>query len=106
MSTQNQPLVDQSAREVSMFGALAFMINEKLLVAVDKDGDLLVRADPARNAELLALRGTKQAEMGAGRSMGPSWIRVGRGSVVADDDLFFWIEVAREYNARARKATT
>lgn len=115
MTTQNEPLADRiraelvderSVREVTMFGGLSFMINEKMLVAVGGDGDLLVRADPARNAELLQLPGAKQAQMGAGRSMGPSWILVAHDSVAAGDDLSFWLDVAREYNARAHKSTS
>jgi TfoX/Sxy family transcriptional regulator of competence genes len=91
---------EQSAREVSMFGGLSFMVNDKMVVAAGRDGDLLVRIDPERNRELVALPGARPAEMGAGRAMGPSWLRVGPDAITADGQLSFWIDVAMEYNAR------
>lgn len=83
-----------------MFGGLSFMVNEKMVVAVHSDGDLLVRVDPDRNGELLALPGARPAEMGAGRAMGPGWICVAEEAVATDDDLSFWTDVALEYNTR------
>lgn len=84
MTTDHAPLVDRvravlaaepSDREVAMFGGVSFMVHEKLVVAVDRDGDLLVRVDPQRGHELLTLPGTKLAEMGAGRIMGQAGSR-------------------------------
>lgn len=115
MTHPHAPLVDRvraalaresSTREVPMFGSQAFMVHERMLVAVGRDDDLLVRIDPERNRELLAQPGTKPAEMGPGRSMGPSWIHVAQQSVATDDALSFWMDVARDYNAAARKATS
>ncbi|PSL00433.1 TfoX-like protein [Haloactinopolyspora alba] len=96
---------EPSTREVSMFGGLSFMVDEKILVAVGRDDVLLVRIDPARHDELLALAGATQAEMGTGRSMGPGWIHVVPDALATDDDLSFWLDVAREYNTRARRTT-
>lgn len=105
------PLIDRvraalaselSTREVRMFGGLSFMVNEKMVVAVGGDGDLLVRIDPKRNEELVARPGATPAEMGAGRSMGPGWIHVDEEALTTDDDLTFWLGVSLEYNARAR----
>lgn len=108
MTQERQPLTDririalavESAREVRMFGCLAFMVNGKMVVAVRKDDGLLVRIDPARSSELLAQPGAAQAEMGAGRSMGPGWLEVDRAALT-DKGLEFWLGVALEYNARA-----
>ena len=58
-------------REVRMFGGLAFMVDERMVVCVRSDRDLLVRADPERADELLALPGARSAEMGAGSPDGP-----------------------------------
>ncbi len=88
-------------REVNMFGGRAFMVNEKMLVSVGRGGDLLVRVDPERSGELLAAAGARQAEMGAGRSMGPGWVTVAEEAVATDDALDFWISVAAEYNGSA-----
>lgn len=111
MTNSHPPLADRirtalatepSTREVSMFGGLSFMVHDKMVVAAGRDGDLLVRADPKRNRELVALSGAKPAEMGVGRAMGPSWISVAQDAITADDQLSFWIDVALEYNARTR----
>ncbi|MGD9695943.1 MAG: TfoX/Sxy family protein [Thermoleophilia bacterium] len=91
---------ERSTREVSMFGGLSFMVDDRMLVAVRGDGRLLVRVDPARSRELLALPGAAPAQMGAGRTMGPGWIDVAADALASDDALSFWIGVAREY-ARA-----
>lgn len=94
---------EPSTREVSMFGGLSFMVNDAMVVAAGRDGDLLVRVDPERNRELIALPGAKPAEMGAGRAMGPGWITVAHDAITADERLSFWIDLAMEYNARAGK---
>ncbi|MEO9221295.1 MAG: TfoX/Sxy family protein [Mycobacteriaceae bacterium] len=88
-------------REVNMFGGRAFMVNEKMLVSVGRGGDLLVRVDPDRSAELLAVAGARQAEMGAGRSMGNGWITVAEQTVGTEEALTFWISVATGYNDKA-----
>ncbi|NEE01040.1 TfoX/Sxy family protein [Phytoactinopolyspora halotolerans] len=115
MTSDHAPLVDRiraaledepSTREVRMFDSLAFMVHEQMLVAAGKDDDLLVRIDPGRHRELLARPGAQQAEMGTGRPMGPSWIRVGREAIAADADLSFWIDVAWDYHTHTRKASS
>jgi len=90
---------EPTTREVSMFGGLSFMVNDKMVVAAGRDGDLLVRVDPERNRELVELPGAGPAEMGVGRAMGPSWISVANDAIAADRQLSFWIDVALEYNA-------
>lgn len=85
-----------------MFGGLSFMVNEKMVVAVQRGHTLLVRIDPKLGGELVALPGAAPAAMGAGRAMGPGWVVVGAEALITDDDLAFWTGVALEYNARAR----
>jgi TfoX/Sxy family transcriptional regulator of competence genes len=87
-----------STREVSMFGGRSFMVNDKMIASVRKDGDLLVRVDPQRDGELGELAGASPAEMGAGRTMGPGWISVSAASITGDEQLSFWIDVALEHN--------
>ena len=67
------------------------MVNDKMVVAVGAD-DLLVRVDPDRHSELTGRPGAAQAEMGAGRSMGPGWISVAE-ETRTNDDLQFWPSV-------------
>lgn len=103
--TSNPPV-----REVSMFGGVSIMVNDKMIVAAQKDGDLLVRVPAEEHEKLLTKADADQAEMGTGRDMGPGWITVaadptGDGTsgdsssaVVPDDRLAFWLTVALAYN--------
>lgn len=84
-------------RETSMFGTRAFMVSEKLAVCVQKDGGLLVHIESERHDELVE-QGAEQAEMGAGRSMGPGWVTVSAESIAGEDRLRFWVAAALEYN--------
>lgn len=93
---------EPSTRTVSMFGGLSFMVHEKMVVAAQRDGALLVRIDPADHARLLARPGVSQAEMGTGRPMGPGWISVDPRAITDDEQLGWWIEVAMEFNAAVR----
>lgn len=97
-------LADESpVRRVAMFGGQSFMVNDKLAVGVFGDGHLLVRVDPNRGRELLERPGASVSEMGAGRTMGPGWLRVEATAVADDDELGFWVGEALAFNARAAK---
>jgi TfoX/Sxy family transcriptional regulator of competence genes len=89
---------EPSTREVPMFGARSFMVNDRMVVAVHPDGDLLVRVDPGRSDELLARPGASPAVMGAGRTMGPGWVAVAQDVVANDLELAFWVDAALAYN--------
>jgi TfoX/Sxy family transcriptional regulator of competence genes len=91
---------EPSIREVSMFGGLSFMVNDKMIVNVRRGGDLLVRVDPGRSSELVADHGARFAEMGTGRAMGPGWIDVPAELTATDNQLRFWLDVAMEFNDR------
>ncbi|MCR2809512.1 MULTISPECIES: TfoX/Sxy family protein [unclassified Microbacterium] len=90
-----QLLPAESVREVSMFGAVAVMVEDTMLVAVNKDGSLLVRIDPADDATLLQRSEATRAEMGAGRSMGIGWIRVDGAAAADEAILSLWVQHAR-----------
>ena len=87
-------------REVRMFGGLAFMVDERMVVCVRSDRDLLVRAAPERADELLARAGARPAEMGAGRPMGRGWTSVSQEALSTDEDLRSWIDVALDFHRR------
>lgn len=97
-------------REVKMFGGLAFMVDERMVVCVSGgNSDLLVRVSPERDAQLVAKPGAKRAEMGQGRSMGEGWIAVDEQALTSDDDLQSWMDVALDFHAegshkKARKS--
>jgi TfoX/Sxy family transcriptional regulator of competence genes len=89
---------EPSLREVSMFGGRSFMVNDKMVASARKDGDLLVRVASDQHAALASRPGAAQAQMGAGRDMGPGWIAVASASVADDEDLSFWLGAALEHN--------
>ncbi len=95
---------DRPVREVSMFGVLSFMVDGSIVVAAGRNGDLLVRIDPARNDELLNVPGAKPAVMGADRPMGPGWIAVSHDGLTTDKQLTFWTQVALEHRAAQAKS--
>jgi hypothetical protein len=88
---------DRPTREVSMFGGLSFMVDERMVVAAGRHGDLLVRVDPARHDELLQVAGAQPAVMGADRPMGPGWVRVSAEGLVTDEQLAWWIGAGLEH---------
>lgn len=92
-----EALADEPAvREVSMFGGLSFLVNDKLALTANHQGDLMLRCDPARVDELTG-KGAKLAEM-RGRQMSRGWIIVSSDDLQAEQDFAFWLGVALRYN--------
>jgi TfoX/Sxy family transcriptional regulator of competence genes len=75
-----------------MFGGLSFMVDDRMAVAAGRDGDLLVRTDPARYDDLLQ-QGGQPAYMGKDRPMGPGWITVPSGTIQDNAALAYWAKV-------------
>lgn len=99
LSRVRELIPDESdIRQVSMFGGRAIMVDEKMIVSIGKDGSLLVRVDPGDHEPLLTEPGAEQAEMGAGRTMGPGWITVRPDMVEDDRHLTLWVDAALTYN--------
>ena len=90
---------DRALREVSMFGGLAFMLDNRMVVSVNGDGGMLVRVDPKRSGELVARPGAQRAQMGANRTMGPGWISVAAAGLETDQQLTDWIDVALQHHS-------
>lgn len=88
------------AREVSMFGGRAVMLEDAMLVSAGRDGSLLARIEPARHTELLTRDGAHQAVMGADRSMGEGWIEVEPRVLVEDLELGRWLQDSLEFHDR------
>jgi len=101
LTVRIRPLLpDQQLREIHMFGVLALMVDDAMAVAVHKDGSLLIRVDPAEDADLLGNPDASRAEMGTGRSMGEGWIRVEARALRSDTALVGWLEAATRYLAQ------
>ncbi|MET0297814.1 MAG: TfoX/Sxy family protein [Microbacterium sp.] len=93
---------DPTLDEKSMFGSRAFLLNDRIAVAVFRDADLLIRVDVEQETTLMLEPGAGRAMMGAKkRDMGPGWMLVDHGSLADDDRLLFWVDAARDHNRRA-----
>ncbi|PID96241.1 MAG: hypothetical protein CSA84_05335 [Actinomycetales bacterium] len=87
-------------REVTMFGGLAFMVDERMVVCVSGGGgDLLVRVSPEQDVTLIEQPGAARGQMGTGRSMGPGWIAVDHDVVRSEAGLQHWLDAALEFHA-------
>lgn len=92
-------LEERSVREVSMFGGLSFMVDERLSVSANAQGDLMVRCDPDRVDQLLTREGTTWPQM-RGKPMSQGWIVVQRDAVESDEDLESWIDEATAWRSQ------
>ena len=79
-------------REIRMFGGVSFMVNDRMAVAADRAGDLLVRTNPAEYDDLLR-RGGVPALMGQDKPMGRGWMTVPRDQLDDDAELTYWVNV-------------
>lgn len=81
--------------EKAMFGGLAFLIDGHMTVAASGRGGLLLRADPARAADLAEDPSASPAVMG-GRTM-DGWLRVDIDARASEAELAAWVEPAVVY---------
>ncbi|MEL4356822.1 MULTISPECIES: TfoX/Sxy family protein [unclassified Luteococcus] len=89
-----------SLREVKMFGGLAFMVDDRMVVCASAGGGaLLVRVSPEDDPQLLNRPGARRGEMGKGRTMGVGWIAVDAEAIETNEDLEFWIHAALRHHA-------
>ncbi|MEZ5268807.1 MAG: TfoX/Sxy family protein [Microthrixaceae bacterium] len=87
-------------REVKMFGGLAFMHDDRMIACISRDGGLLARIAPERDAELVRRPGARRAEMGEGRSMGTGWIAVDLHQLDSEEELRFWVDACLDFHAQ------
>lgn len=93
-------LAAREVREVKMFGGLAFMVEDRMVVCVSAGGsDLLVRVAPESDAQHLERTGAARAEMGKGRSMGAGWIGVDKSALTDEEALSYWMDAALSFHA-------
>jgi TfoX/Sxy family transcriptional regulator of competence genes len=75
--------------ERRMFGGLAFLVGGRMAVAASGTGGLLLRCDPRRTDDLIAVPGVGPFRM-RGREM-DGWLRVDAGVVATDEALREWV---------------
>jgi hypothetical protein len=80
--------------EKKMFGGLAMLLHGNMTVGVHGDA-LIVRTDPAQQADLLAEPGARTFDL-TGRPM-QGWLLVDPDGIAEDDDLRRWVDRGTAY---------
>lgn len=93
-----EALPAERVREVRMFGGLAFMLDERMVACVQRDGALLVRVAVDRDAELMMRPGAGRLRMGT-RQLDSGWILVDVDALADDAGLVFWLDAALAHHA-------
>ena len=91
-------LVERTNEEISeksMFGGLAFLVNEKMCINISSDM-LMCRLNPHRTKELLERRGVEPMIM-RGKSL-DGYCLVNPEDFSNNRDFEFWMEVCLDYN--------
>lgn len=86
--------------EKKMFGGLAFMLNDKLCVAVKED-KTLIRYNPERHEEVIKKKGYIEFSMKQKSMIG--WLYVENKILYSTKNFDYWLEVALEENKRVKK---
>jgi TfoX/Sxy family transcriptional regulator of competence genes len=82
--------------ERRMFGGVALMVRGHMAVVANHAGGLMVRTDPADEAELVATTSAEPMEMN-GRSM-KGWLVLDGAALADDDELDAWVTRALAFN--------
>ena len=85
--------------EKRMMGGLALMVDGKMCVGVVRDS-LMARIDPEVYAHALTRKGCKPMDF-TGRPM-KGFVFVEPEGIDLDEDLEFWVQLALDFNPRAK----
>lgn len=87
--------------EKKMMGGLAFMVDDKMCVGITND-DLMARIDPDIYEDALKRKGVR--EMDFTKKPMKGWIYVSPEGIDLDDDLSSWIQLALDFNPKAKSS--
>ena len=87
--------------EKKMMGGLAFMVDDKMCVGVTRD-DMMVRVDPEIYESVVGTKESREMDF-TGRAM-RGFLFVGPAGTEDDMTLTYWIDLALEYNPRAKSS--
>ena len=87
--------------EKKMMGGLAMMVDEKMCVGVVKD-KLMARIDPEIYETALTRPGCNPMDFTGKRMKG--FVFVDQEGIDQEEDLEYWIELALEFNPRAKSS--
>lgn len=88
-------------QEKKMMGGLAFMVNDKMCVGVVRD-DLMARIAPEEYDSALTRKGCREMNF-TGRPM-KGFVFVGPEGTDMDEDLAAWVQLALDFNPRAKSS--
>lgn len=87
--------------EKKMFGGIAFMANDRMLIGVDKN-DLIIRCGKEETDALLKKKGVRVFDLSGGRPM-KGWLLVGPEATKSAKGLGEWIQFAINGNKKVGK---
>ena len=87
--------------EKPMMGGLTFMYNDKMCVGVIKD-ELMCRIDPSLHNELVEKIGCRTMDFTKRPMAG--YILVDEFGMKSNEDFNFWIDLALDFNSRAKSS--
>ena len=85
--------------EKKMFGGLCFMVDDKMLIGVEKER-LMARIDPEDETKALKRKGAKPMDF-TGKVM-KGFVFIDEMAVDLDKDLEYWVSLCLEYNPKAK----
>jgi TfoX/Sxy family transcriptional regulator of competence genes len=92
-----------SFEDKKMMGGICFLVNDKMCLGVFKD-KLMARIDPETMDQVLAIQGCHQMDF-TGKPL-KGFVFVEPEGTDMDKDLEYWIELALEYNPKAKSSKT
>jgi TfoX/Sxy family transcriptional regulator of competence genes len=102
LADRTRELISETQKKVEekkMFGGLCFMVNDKMCIGVEKER-LMVRIDPDRYDEAMEKDGCKPMDF-TGKVM-KGFVFVDSDSVKSKKQLLYWVDIALEYNKKAK----
>lgn len=88
-------------KEMKMMGGIAFLVDGKMCVGIINN-DLMARIDPEIYEDALKRNGVR--EMDFTKKPMKGWIYVSPEGIDTDDDLAAWIQLALDYNPKAKSS--
>ena len=88
-----------NVEEKKMFRGVAFMVNDKMCISAGDD-ELMFRINPAVHDEALKKKGCRPVIMKGREYKG--YVYVNEKSIKSKKDFNFWINLALEFNKRAK----
>jgi hypothetical protein len=91
----------QIFNEKKMMGGLVFMVDDKMCLGIVKQ-DLMVRIAPEKQEESLLRKGCREMDFTHQKMKG--YLFVNLEGTDLDSDLEYWVNLALEFNPRAKSS--